>query len=56
MWRKRHIPGVENEFQKSRRGIPLQYPSWDLRWPDSEKELQFPHEPAQDCTEERRDG
>ena len=48
--------GVENEFQTSRRGIPLQYPSWDLRWPDSEKELQVLHELAQDCTEEHRDG
>ena len=41
---------AENEFQKSRRGVPLQYPSWDLRWPDLEKEAQIMHELAQDCT------
>lgn len=32
--------GAENEFQKSRRGVPLQYPSWDLRWTDLMKESQ----------------
>lgn len=45
--------GVENEFQTSRRGVPLQYPSWDLRWPDLEKESQVLRELSQDCTERR---
>lgn len=46
--------GTENELQKSRRGVPLQYPSWDLRWPALEQESQVLHELAQDCTEKRR--
>lgn len=46
--------GAENEFQKYRRGVPLQYPSWDLRWPDLEKESQVILELSQDCTEKRR--
>lgn len=43
--------GAENMFQKSRRGVPLQYPSWDLRWPDLEMESQVLRELSQDCTE-----
>lgn len=42
--------GAENMFQKSRRGVPLQYPSWDLRWPDLEMESQVLRELSQDCT------
>ncbi len=42
--------GAENKFQKSRRGVPLQYPSWDLRWPDLMKESQVLRELSQDCT------
>lgn len=45
--------GAENEFQKSRRGVPLQYPSWDLRWPDLEMESQVLRALSQDCTEKR---
>lgn len=46
--------GAENKFQKSRRGVPLQYPSWDLRWPALEQESQVLHELARNCTEKRR--
>lgn len=42
--------GAENTFQKLRRGVPLQYSGWDLRWPDLEKESQVLRELSQDCT------
>lgn len=47
--------GVENEFQRSRRGVPLQYPRWDLRWPDLKAEAKILRKLEWDCREKRED-
>lgn len=47
--------GAENEFQRSRRGVPLQYPRWDLRWPDLKAEAKILRKLEEDCREKRED-
>ncbi len=45
--------GSEHEFQYSRRGMPLQYEEWDMRWADLEAEAQLLRKLSKDCTERR---
>lgn len=45
--------GMENEFQRSRRGVPLQYPRWDLRWPDLKAEAKILRKLEENCREKR---
>ena len=45
--------GGENEFQYSRRGVPLQYPRWDLRWPKLQAEAQLLRKLEWDCLNKR---
>lgn len=42
--------GVEHEFQQSRRGLPLQNETRDMRWPDLRAGLDHLQALAQDCT------
>lgn len=45
--------GGDNEFQYNRRGMPLQYEEWDLRWADLRDEVQIIRELERDCVENR---
>ncbi len=45
--------GVEDEFQRSTRGLPLQDRKRDLRWPTLEAEFDHLRSLAEDCTSER---
>lgn len=47
--------GMEDEFQFTRRGIPLQATRWELRWPDLEAESDTLHELTRDCTVRHED-
>ena len=47
--------GVEDRFQISCRGIPLQRPIMDLRWPELEAESRHMRELARDCIDKRWD-
>ena len=47
--------GVEDQFQRSHRGIPLQAPRMDLRWPELDAEAHHMRELARDCTDKRWD-
>ena len=47
--------GMEDEFQFTRRGIPLQATRWELRWPDLEAESDTLHELTRDCTAQHQD-
>lgn len=42
--------GVEHEFQQSRRGLPLQNETRDMRWPDLRAGLDHMQALAEDCT------
>lgn len=45
--------GSEHEFQYNRRGMPLQYEEWDMRWADLEAEAQLLRILSKDCAERR---
>ena len=45
--------GGDNEFQYSRRGVPLQYPRWDLRWPKLGAEAEILRKLEWDCINNR---
>ena len=46
---------AENDFQRDRRGVPLQDASRDLRWPDLEAEVRQIQELTMHCTLRRRE-
>ncbi|MCY3924988.1 MAG: DEAD/DEAH box helicase [bacterium] len=46
---------TDNDFQRTRRGVPLQDASRDLRWPYLEAEVQQMEELAMHCTLRRRE-
>ena len=47
---------AENDFQRGRRGVPLQDASRDLRWPDLDAEVRQIQELTMHCTLRRREG
>lgn len=47
--------GVDDEFQRAHRGIPLQSQACDLRWPHLEAELEAITELTRDCARKRND-